>query len=638
MTLLTADRLTLAFGAEPLLSSAQLTLARGERVCLVGRNGAGKSTLLKVLAGEITPDAGEVRANGAVTVAYVPQEPQLADDRDVFFNVASGLPRLAAALADYHAATRALTAAPEDAASLRRLQQAQETLEAENAWDLPQRVETTLSRMELNADTPVAQLSGGWRRRVALARAWVAEPEVLLLDEPTNHLDIAAIEWLERELLAFPGALLFVTHDRRFLQRLATRIAELDRGVLRSFPGDYASYQQQREQLASAEATAQALFDKRLAQEEAWIRQGVQARRTRNEGRVRALKAMRAEFAQRRTHIGSAKLNVDTGVRSGELVLAAEDLRYEIGGRVLVRDFSTRVMRGERIGLIGPNGVGKTTLLRLLLQTLPPTAGTVRHGTNLAIAYFDQLRAQLDPSARVLDCVAQGREQITIAGASRHVLSYLQDFLFAPARARSPVKALSGGERNRLLLAKLFAQPANVLVMDEPTNDLDVETLELLEDLLSGYAGTLFLVSHDREFLDNVITSAWVFADHGEIVVSAGGYSDWLRSRAEAAAPAAAAITTKPTNAAPAKPAAAKAAPKLSYKDQRELAQLPAEIERLEAEQQRLHVHLGDATLYQDPEAVRDVRAALAAAEAALARAYERWERLEQARAATDAR
>jgi len=623
MPIVSLHNVSLAFGHHPLLERLSLSLEAGERVCLIGRNGSGKSSLLKVIAGLVVADGGELRRAPGTRVAYLAQE-ALDETGTVFDNVAAGLGAVREWILDYHRALRQLDSDHGDAA-LARLHACQEQLERHGAWQAQQRIDETLSRLGLSADTPVAQLSGGWQRRVALGRALVAAPDVLLLDEPTNHLDIAAIEWLEEFINSYRGALLFVTHDRAFLQRLATRIVELDRGVLREFPGDYVNYLRRKQELLAVENEHAALFDKRLAEEEKWIRKGIQARRTRNMGRVRALLAMRVERGQRRNLQGKVQLALDDSAASGRLVLEAEHLTFAYDGRPVVRDFSLRVQRGDRIGLIGPNGVGKTTLLKLLLKQLAPQAGPVRHGSNLQIAYFDQARAQLNPEARVVDCVGEGKDTVTIGGQTKHVIGYLGDFLFAPERARSPVKSLSGGERARLLLAQLFTQPANVLVMDEPTNDLDVETLELLEDLLTDYQGTLFLVSHDRAFLDNVVTSCLVFEGDGQVREYVGGYSDWLRQRPVKTESVRAVKTAMPLASAP-----KKIVGKLTYKDQRELDALPDRIERLEQERAQLHQRLADPGVYGDPAAAKELNARLKALEAELTTAHARWETLEK--------
>ena len=634
MPLLSFHNVTTAFGHHPLLEQVSFGVEAGERVCLIGRNGSGKSTLLKIAAGLIVPDAGEVRREVSTRIAYLPQEPQLDEGGTVFENVAAGLGELRQVIVDYHKIVQTLND-PQTAgdADLDRMHELQEQLERRHGWQAQTRIEQVLSRLALAADVPVAQLSGGWKRRVALGRALVTEPDVLLLDEPTNHLDIEAIQWLEDMVAEYRGALLFVTHDRQFLTRLATRIIELDRGQLSEYPGDYANFQTKKTEQLATEATHNALFDKRLAEEERWIRKGIQARRTRNEGRVRALYALRREHTERRNVQGKARLALDSGERSGKLVIEAKNISFAYADRPVVHDLSLRIMRGDRIGLIGPNGVGKTTLLKILLAQLEPTSGTLKHGTNLQVAYFDQTRAQLDPEARVVDCVGEGKETVTIGTQTKHVMGYLQDFLFEPARARSPVKSLSGGERARLLLAQLFSRPANVLVMDEPTNDLDIETLELLEELLLDYPGTLFLVSHDRAFLDNVVTSCLAFEGNGRVKEYIGGYSDWLRQRPSQLA-ARVAVPEKTAALAP-KPEIKKTTTgkKLSYKDQRELEQLPVRIEKLEAEQAEVQARLADPELYQrDPAMMKQLSARLLEIEPLLRETYARWEMLEAQR------
>lgn len=636
MPLLSFHNVSTAFGHHPLLDQASFSLEAGERVCLIGRNGSGKSTLLKVAAGQVIPDAGEVRREVSTRIAYLPQEPELNEAQTVFENVAAGLGDLHDLIVDYHHLIAALNdPATAETVDLDRMHVLQEQLERRHGWEAQQRIEQVLTRLELPADVPVTQLSGGWKRRVALGRALVMVPDVLLLDEPTNHLDIEAIQWMEDMLVEYRGALLFVTHDRQFLTRLATRIIELDRGRLSEFPGDYQNFQQKKAEQLATEATHNALFDKRLAEEERWIRKGIQARRTRNEGRVRALYALRREHAERRNVQGKARLALDSGEKTGKLVLEAQNLNFAYEGKPIVRDLNLRVMRGDRIGLIGPNGVGKTTLLRLLLAQLEPSSGSVRHGTNLQIAYFDQTRAQLDPEARVVDCVGEGKETVTIGTQTKHVMGYLQDFLFPPERARSPVKSLSGGERARLLLAQLFSRPANVLVMDEPTNDLDIETLELLEELLLDYPGTLFMVSHDRAFLDNVVTSCLAFEGNGRVKEYIGGYSDWLRQRP--ATP----ITTREAPPKVTSPIAktetkkSAAGKKLSYKDQYELDQLPTRIEALELELQAIHAKLTDPKIYKaEPELYKQFVLRLKEIETELHNANARWEVLEALRGA----
>ena len=626
MPLFSIDNLSIAFGADKLLDGASFQLDPGERVCLIGRNGAGKTTLLRLLTGELHPDSGDIWRQPGLRIATLAQELPTDTAATVFEIVASGLEGLGALLAEYHEAALQLThdAAPE---ALQQVERLQHELEARDGWRWRQRVETVISRLQLPADTPLTELSGGWRRRVLLGRALVSEPEVLLLDEPTNHLDLETIQWLEEELLEFRGGLLFITHDRALLQRLATRLLELDRGLLTSWPGDYLAFVEKKAALLEIEARHNAKFDKNLAQEEVWIRQGIKARRTRNEGRVRALLDLREERRERREQTGKARLELEQAETSGKLVIEAKKVSYAWQSEPLICDFSLRVMRGDRIGLIGPNGSGKTTLLNLLIGRLPPNTGQVRLGTKLEIAWFDQLREQLDPERTVLDTVAGGRETVTINGRSRHIIGYLGDFLFTAQRARSPVKSLSGGERNRLLLARLFTQPANLLVMDEPTNDLDLETLELLEELLLDYSGTLLLVSHDRAFLDNVVTSCLAFEVGGKVREYVGGYSDWLRQRSTPEP-----VVAKPKSVSP--PALKSARPaasgKLSYNDRRELAQLPARIEVLEQRQQELQALTADPAFYQQAVvAVTQRLEELRAVETELEAAYERWAALE---------
>ncbi|WP_295540496.1 ATP-binding cassette domain-containing protein [uncultured Thiohalocapsa sp.] len=651
MSLLSLQSIVLSYGAPNLLDGVDLTIEPGERVCLLGRNGTGKSTLLRIIAGDVQPDAGEVRRGDGVRIARLAQEAPTGAHERVLDVVMGGLGSLGAAAAEYLHLSHLLAASAEPSATdLARLAAVQQRLDAEDGWAIEQRAERVISRLGLDAEARYANLSGGLRRRVMLARALVSEPDLLLLDEPTNHLDVDTIEWLEEFLLGFGGSILFITHDRRFLRRLATRILELDRGRLTDWPGDYDNYLRRRAERVHAETQAQARFDKKLAEEEVWIRQGIKARRTRNEGRVRALEAMRAERRERRHGPGNARLRLDSGERSGKLVVEAQGVHFGYGqgeGDAAVIDgLDTLILRGDRVGIIGPNGAGKSTLLKLLLGQLQPDAGHIRLGTSLQIAYFDQLRAQLDPNRSVRDNVGGGSDVIEVGGRRIHVLSYLKDFLFAPARAQQPVSALSGGERNRLLLARLFTQSANLLVMDEPTNDLDVETLELLEELLSDFDGTLLLVSHDRQLLDNVVTSTLVLEGDGKVREYVGGWSDWMRQRRRA--PAAPAEAPKPARA-PGSPAAgetptgrtntgrtntgdAATRRKLSYKEQRELQALPARIEQLEAEQAVLRQRLADPSLYREGGAeVTAVQGRLAALEEQLAADYARWETLEAA-------
>jgi len=626
--ILTLHNVHLSYGV-PLLDGVDLAVERGERVCVLGRNGEGKSTLLRVIAGETAPDDGEVVVPQGARVAALPQDVPRDLGGSLFDVVAEGLGRVAELVKAYHAASLRVAESAGEAA-LAALADAQHALEAAGGWQLEQRTERILSEIGLDPDLDFASLSGGQKRRALLARALAADPDILLLDEPTNHLDIASIRWLEDFLASFPGTLVFITHDRAFLRRLATRIVELDRGRLTDWPGDYDNYLRRREERDHAEALASERFDKKLAQEEVWIRQGIKARRTRNEGRVRALKALREERRVRRERQGQARILVQEAERSGRLVIEAEGVSYAWEGRPVVRDFSTTILRGDRVGLIGPNGAGKTTLLNLLLGRLAPDSGHVRLGTRLEVAYFDQLRGMLREDRSVQDNVADGSDKVVLDGKPRHVISYLQDFLFTPDRCRQPVHALSGGERNRLLLARLFARPSNLLVLDEPTNDLDVETLELLEERLMAYQGTILLVSHDREFLDNVVGSTLVFEGGGRISEYVGGYSDWERQALQRESVA------QPSKSAPAAPPAVtprKAPAKLSYKDQRELDQLPERIESLEAELAALQARLADPGLYREDGAkVAAARVALASVEGALAAAYARWDELEALR------
>jgi len=617
---------SLAYGHVPLLDRADLVLEPGERVGLIGRNGTGKSSLLRLVEGRAEPDDGRVWRAPGLVLASVEQEPQLGSSQSVYEAVAEGLGAIARRLVEYHAAAHA--------GDMAALQRAQEALEAAGGWAIEHRIEAALGRLGLGPDLRTASLSGGQRKRVALARALVLEPQLLVLDEPTNHLDIAAIEALEETLVAFPGAVLVVTHDRRFLDRVAQRIVELDRGRLASFPGNFSEYERRKAVLLAEEAVVQRKFDKVLAQEEAWIRKGVEARRTRNEGRVRRLEQLRGERAQRRDRMGHVDMALAEAQRSGKLVAELEHVGKRFGDRVVVRDVSALVTRGDRIGFIGPNGSGKTTLLRLIVGELEPDEGRVRRGTRLDVAYFDQLRAALDEEATLADTISPGADYVEIGGGRKHVISYLGDFLFPPERARSPVKSLSGGERNRLLLARLFSRPANVLVLDEPTNDLDIETLELLEQLLQEYAGTILLVSHDRAFLDNVATQTLAFEGDGRWKEYAGGYEDWLRaSRATreqsaraSAAPGAAAAPM------PARTAAARK-PKLSFNEARELEGLPVRLEALETEQRTLAERLADPALYQDRTAdPKAIAARHAAIESELEALLVRWEELEAKR------
>ncbi|MEW6563701.1 MAG: ATP-binding cassette domain-containing protein [Pseudomonadota bacterium] len=631
MPYITLDNAHLAYGHYPMLDGADFQLDEGERVGLIGRNGTGKSSLLRVLAGQGALDDGKVwRAPGS-RICYVSQEPPLNPDATVFDAVAEGMGTLSRLLHDYQNLSHRMGEPGADIeALLDEMQSLQTQLEAQGGWTLKARIETAIERLELNAEARVGDLSGGTRKRVALAQALVAEPDVLILDEPTNHLDFASIEWLEELLNNFRGSVLLVTHDRRFLDNVATRIVELDRGRLVSFPGNFEAYRRIKERMLADEAVVNAKFDKFLAQEEVWIRKGVEARRTRNEGRVRRLEQLRRDHAVRREQMGKVELNLDAGERSGKLVAELTNVSKRFGNKLVIDDFSCRIQRGDKIGLLGPNGCGKSTLLKILLGELKPDSGQVQLGTKLSVAYFDQLRAQLDEEATLADTISQGADYIEVGGVKKHVISYLGDFLFAAERARSPVKSLSGGERNRLLLARLFTRPANVLVLDEPTNDLDIETLELLEELLVEYEGTLFLVSHDRAFLDNVVTSVIAFEGEGKLQEYVGGYADWQRAKAFQAKQA-----PKAPVVASAKPASdilpkAKPAKKLSYKDARELEQLPQRIEALEQEQQSIHDTLAAGTIYrEDPQEAARLQARAEAIESELLHLLERWETLE---------
>jgi ATP-binding cassette subfamily F protein uup len=632
MPYLTLDKASLAFGHVALLDQADFQLDEGERVGLIGRNGGGKSSMLRALAGLTKPDDGLVWRAPTARVCYVSQEPFLDADDSVFDAVAQGLGALQQLLHDYHEVSQAISQADAEVdALLEKMQHLQTALEAQDGWKVEARIETAIAKLGLDADKRVGDLSGGQRKRVALAQALVAEPDVLILDEPTNHLDFASIEWLEGLLNNFVGAVLFVTHDRRFLDNVATRIVELDRGKLASFPGNFAAYQRIKERMLADEAVVNAKFDKFLAQEEVWIRKGVEARRTRNEGRVLRLEQLRREHAARRESVGKVEMSVESGERSGKLVAELISVSKSFGGRKLVDDFSCRIQRGDKIGLLAPNGAGKSTLLKMILGELPPDSGQVRLGTKISVAYFDQLREQLDDEATLADTISQGSDFIEIGGQKKHVISYLGDFLFAPERARSPVKSLSGGERNRLLLARLFTKPANVLVLDEPTNDLDIETLELLESLLVSYDGTLFLVSHDRAFLDNVVTQVIAFEGNGKLMEYVGGYADWVRVQQYQAS-----IAAKPASTTPVKPTALPAEKpkpknKLSYKDARELEALPQRIEALEREQTGIAAELADGAIYRnDAQRAKQLQARNEAIETELLDMMVRWEALEK--------
>jgi len=636
VALLTMRNISLAFGGPPLLDGITLQLDAGDRLCLLGRNGSGKSTLMKLISGELIPEAGEIVRQQGLKVALVSQEVPQGLDGTVFDVVAAGMGDATTLLAEYHHVSHCL-ATDGDEGLLERLAELQKRLEESDGWRLHQEVERVLGRLSLDPEAPFATLSGGTKRRVLLARALVSAPDILLLDEPTNHLDIDTIVWLEEFLVRQVTTFLFVTHDRAFARRLANRIAELDRGRLYAFSCGYDAFVEKREELLAAEVTRQALFDKKLAQEEVWVRQGIKARRTRNEGRVRALKRMREERRERRERQGTVKMQLQEAERSGRLVVEAEGATFAYDGRPIIDSLTTTIVRGDRVGIIGPNGSGKTTLLRLLLGELAPQQGEVRLGSRREVIYFDQMREQLDPDKSVQENVGEGNDTLVVGGKPRHIIGYLQDFLFTPERARSPVRILSGGERNRLLLAKLFTRPSNVLVMDEPTNDLDAETLELLEDLLMEYSGTLLLVSHDREFLNNVVTSTLVMSGGGTVREYVGGYDDWLRQAA--AEPALIPATTaegvkKPGTEKSERPAKAADRPrKLTFKEERELEGLPDRIAALEEEQEELHRTLADPEFYRTAgNEVATLNARLAAVEEELAAVYQRWEELESLR------
>ncbi|ENY6470734.1 ABC transporter ATP-binding protein [Vibrio parahaemolyticus] len=633
MALLTIHNAQLAFGDHPLLDRAEFALQENERVCLVGRNGAGKSTLMKVLAGDILLDDGKIQITQDVVVSRLEQDPPRNQEGTVYEYVSGGLAEIGEQLKIYHDLLDLAAQDPSEK-NINRLAKTQEQLDHSNAWRFDDRVKNVLSALKLSPDTLLRDLSGGWQRKAALARALVCDPDVLLLDEPTNHLDVTTIEWLENFLKDFKGSIIFISHDRAFIKSMATRIVDLDRGQLSSFPGDYDNYLLEKEEMLRVEEMQNAEFDKKLAQEEVWIRQGIKARRTRNEGRVRALKKLREERRDRREVQGKVNLNIDDASRSGKIVFEAENVSFAYDGKQIVDNFSFNIMRGDRIALIGPNGCGKSTVLKLLLGQIEAQSGRLHCGTKLEVAYFDQYREILDPEKTVIDNLADGKQEVMVGGRQRHALSYLQDFLFAPKRARTPVKALSGGEKNRLLLARILLKPNNLLILDEPTNDLDIETLELLEEMLANYQGTLLLVSHDREFVDNTVTTSWIFEGDGVIEEFVGGYHDAKQQRDQALAvrfstekPAKkekvveeTPKTTQPKNNSK----------KLSYKLQRELEALPAKLEQLESDIETLQEQVNDPEFFAKPvEQTQPVLEQLAALEQELEIAFERWEELE---------
>jgi len=627
MTLIRFDQVSLDFGDQAILTSADFAIEGGERISLIGRNGAGKSTTLKLITGEVQPDHGEIVRKSGLIVSQLAQSLPEGMDRTVREVVGSGLSSVQTLLNDYR--ERAQQALDEQ--GLRELEALHQRIDVHGGWSLDQRIDAMLTDLGLPGNRKMNELSGGWRRRVALATALVQKPDLLLLDEPTNHLDIATIKWLETVVYSYDGAVLFITHDRAFLQRMATRIVEIDRGMLTSWPGDYANFVTRKEKSLEDEALENARFDRKLQQEEVWIRQGIKARRTRNEGRARALQKMREERARRVSREQAARIEIDEADQTGRQVIRAKNVSYGFDDKPLIDNFSIRIIRGDRIGIVGNNGVGKTTLLRLLLGEIQPESGTVKHGTNLEIGYFDQLRESLDPEKSVIDNVAGGRTHVTQGGGERHIVGYLKGFLFSPKRAMMPVKALSGGERNRVILAKLFTKPANLLVLDEPTNDLDMETLEVLEDRLTNFSGTLIVVSHDRQFLDNVVTSSIVFEAEG-IREYVGGYSDWLRqgkTLAEVDTPKAE-QPEQATPAAAARQPAPRSATKLSYHEQRELDQLPGQIEQLELEVARLEEAITTPDFYARPqEEVQAVLQQLRDSHASLDQTIQRWTELE---------
>lgn len=634
MSLINLTNAYLSFSDAPLLDHIDMSIEANERVCLVGRNGAGKSTLLKVLNKEVPLDEGQIIYENNVVVSRLQQDPPRDIQGNVFDFVAEGLKEQAQLLRDYYDLSHCIELDPSES-NLAKLAKLQEQLDQQNGWQLDNRIRNVISSLSLDGDALLSSLSGGWLRKAALAKALVCQPSVLLLDEPTNHLDIETIKWLEEFLKSFNGSIVFISHDRSFIRQMATRIIDLDRGKVASWGGDYDSYLIGKEEALRVEELQNAEFDKKLAQEEVWIRQGIKARRTRNEGRVRALKAMRQEYAQRRQVMGSAKMQIEEALRSGKIVFELDNVSYQVADKLLVNDFTVQVLRGDKIALIGPNGIGKTTLLKLMLGNLQPTSGSVHCGTKLEVAYFDQYRLELDPEKTVMDNLAEGKQEVMVNGRSRHVLGYLQDFLFPPKRARTPVRALSGGERNRLLLAKLFLKPSNLLVLDEPTNDLDIETLELLEELVNDYQGTVLLVSHDRQFVDNVVTQCWFFEEKGHIGIYAGGYTDALQQQQQAK-PVSVNKNSAPVKkdekavTAQANVPEAKKKVKLSYHEQRELAQLPSQIEQLELAIADLQAQIGHSDFFNQPhEVTSPILTDLANKEAELEAIFARWEALE---------
>ncbi|MDF1894805.1 ABC transporter ATP-binding protein [Rahnella contaminans] len=629
MSLISMSGAWLSFSDSPLLDNTELHIEPNERVCLVGRNGAGKSTLMKILNREVPLDDGRIVYEQDLIVARLQQDPPRNVEGTVFDFVSEGVFEQAEHLKAYHAISHLVETDPSEK-NMNKLAQVMEILDHQGLWQLDSRINEVLLKLGLDADTELKSLSGGWLRKAALGRALVSAPHILLLDEPTNHLDIESIAWLEDFLKEFQGSIIFISHDRSFIRNMATRIVDLDRGKLVSYPGNYEEYLLAKEEALRVEELQNAEFDKKLAQEEVWIRQGIKARRTRNEGRVRALKALRQERSERREVLGTAKMQVVEASTSGKIVFEMEDVSYAIAGKQLVSHFSAQVMRGDKIALVGPNGCGKTTLLKLMLSQIKADSGRVHCGTKLEVAYFDQHRAELDPERTVMDNLAEGKQEVMVNGRARHVLGYLQDFLFHPKRAMTPVKALSGGERNRLLLAKLFLRPSNLLILDEPTNDLDVETLELLEEMIDSYQGTVMLVSHDREFVDNSATECWIYEGNGVINSYVGGYFDAQHQRRNQKPIRQAVVTENKPAAQPKAEPAKRTANKLSYNQQRELEQLPLQISALEEKIEALQQKMSDADFFTLPhEETQKVLTAFAAAELELEQAFERWEALE---------
>ncbi|HGL5812544.1 TPA: ABC transporter ATP-binding protein [Citrobacter koseri] len=629
MSLISMHGAWLSFSDAPLLDNAELHIEDNERVCLVGRNGAGKSTLMKILNREQGLDDGRIIYEQDLIVARLQQDPPRNVEGSVYDFVAEGIEEQAEYLKRYHDISCLVMTDPSDK-NLNEMARVQEQLDHHNLWQLENRINEVLAQLGLDPNAALSSLSGGWLRKAALGRALVSNPRVLLLDEPTNHLDIETIDWLETFLKSFNGTIIFISHDRSFIRNMATRIVDLDRGKLVSYPGDYDQYLLEKEEALRVEELQNAEFDRKLAQEEVWIRQGIKARRTRNEGRVRALKAMRRERSERREVMGTAKMQVEEAARSGKIVFEMENVSYQVDGKQLVNDFSAQVQRADKIALIGPNGCGKTTLLKLMLGQLQADSGRIHVGTKLEVAYFDQHRAELDPDKTVMDNLAEGKQEVLVNGKPRHVLGYLQDFLFHPKRAMTPVRALSGGERNRLLLARLFLKPSNLLILDEPTNDLDVETLELLEELIDGYQGTVLLVSHDRQFVDNTVTECWIFEGGGKIGRYVGGYHDARGQQEQHLAFKQPVVKKTEEVVAPKAEIVKRGSNKLSYKLQRELEQLPQLLEELEAKLEALQAQVADAAFFSQPhDHTQKVLADLSHAEQELEQAFERWEYLE---------